>query len=285
MHRIQSVGEYRSLIKATKVRLGRVVANCTQIPRQMEPYIVQGRLTYEEQENGLLVWLDEGMYQTLYVWCSPQSSRISCTAGPRPVVLEMMGRSDGDSSGELVFDHIMKASGFARERCNLQFVCPVGNDDSLVERAQVARKKLKEASNLVVKRCETEELASRVIQLWEERLGIADIPLDHRNFLQNGDTVLCALDEAGALAGAYWWSDAGNRFRYGRHIVTDTQFVRRGVASALMLCAMADGYNHGINSMSTWISDRNLQSIALHTSLGFEPNDRICIQYVMPTGS
>lgn len=281
MQLVQSLEQYKGLIKATKTRVGNVASNNAQLPVHMEPYITQGRLSFEEQDGGLVMWLDEGAYQTVYLWWGSNGAPLTDTAQETPLVAELMERAGVQSASERRIAETLERAGFVHERTNLQFILALEELGDLEGHATAARAALEQRSSLRVERCETEDLANRVVALWDKRLDVADLPLDHRDFLHHDDLVLCAVDRDGTVAGAYWLGDAGRQSCSGRHIVTDERYVRQGIASTLMLEAYAMVAKHGILTVTTWISDANTGSIALHGRLGFRKNGRVCVQYVL----
>lgn len=265
MQAITSVDQYRALVKDNKRRLGKTRTNCMLLPPAFAEPAAEGRLAFEQYDNGLLVRVDEGSYATLYYYWRPDAMlpRIEYT-GSSPLYVEEAGNLDEERRA------ILEAFGMHQYKRNVQYVldCTKECDGASAD-----------VKGYSIVRCEDESLASAVVSLWGRRLGAADIPLAHKQFLSRGDIVYCALSTAGDLAGAIWWQDQG-KTRLMRHIVVDEHHVRRGIARALLVLCATDARQTGMLRVSTWISDTNAPSIALHEQMGYVATTKVVIQFV-----
>ena len=265
MQRVLDLDHYRTLVKDNKARLGKVCSNCKVMSSAFAAPAAAGRLSFARHDNGLLVRVDEGGYATLYYYWRP-GAPLPDLPDNAPLYVEETGACDEQHQTWLA------QAGLHIDKRNGQYV---------LERPADACADHATDAGLVgceFVRCVDEVLALKVVALWERRLKVADIPLEHREFLATGDVVYCALDEDGELAGAIWWQDAG-KTRLMRHIVVDEHHERRGIARALLSLCATDAWQTGKLRVSTWISDTNAASIALHERMGFRATSRVVWQF------
>ena len=265
MQPITDLDHYRALIKDNKARLGKVRSNCKVMSSAFAAPAAAGRLSFAWYDDGLLVRMDEGGYATLYYYWRPDAA-LPALHDDVPLYVEETGTCDEQHQAWLA------QSGLTVDKRNGQYVLAHPADANDLGQATPNV----EGYELV--RCKDEDLAREVVALWEHRLNVADIPLDHKEFLATGDVVYCALSTAGELAGAIWWQDAG-KTRLMRHIVVDERHERRGIARALLALCATDAWQTGKLRVSTWISDTNVASIALHERMGFRATSRVVWQF------
>lgn len=264
MRPIANVDEYRTLVKQNKQRLGKVRTNCMLMPRAFAQPASAGRLSFAQHEDGLLVRVDEGAYANLYYYWRPETP-LPHLRDSVPLYVEETGETDAERRT------FLEDAGFSLQKRNVQYVLARDDWDERVADTM--------AEGYTLTQCTDEALASQVVLLWERRLGLADIPLAHKEFMAQGDAVWCALGPSGELAGAIWWQDAG-KTRLMRHIVVDERHTHRGLAKALLALCATDAWQTGMLKVSTWISDANHASIALHEGMGFCATSRVVMQFV-----
>ena len=260
---VESLDDYKILVRKNKSRLGKAVTNCRLLSSAFLRPIESGRLFWERVPNGLVFLMDEGGYLNVFYHLREGSTLPSLNTG-KVLLVEEVVRSGAQPS------QLLDSSGFTCVRQNLQYsyTCENVMEESCPQNV----------TGHHLTRCEDEAMASQVISLWERHLAVFDVPADHLDFLACGDTVLCAVDNEGAVAGAYWWHDAG-RTRNARHVVVGQAHRRKGIARALMLSCLFDARQTGILRVLTWISDTNAASIALHESIGYTRTGQEIWQY------
>ena len=263
MQPLASADEYRALVKDNKRRLGTVRTNCMLMPRAFAEPAADGRLAFATYDDGLLVRTDEGAYATLYYYWREGAPMVRLHDNVPLYVEETREPCDEHAA-------FLRDAGLVLQKRNVQYVLARDDWDSRTD---------DRADGYAMARCEDEALAAEVVALWGRRLGLADIPLAHKEFLSRGDAVWCALSPSGELAGAIWWQDAG-KTRLMRHIVVDERHTRRGLAKTLLALCATDACQTGMLKVSTWISDANYASIALHEGMGFCATTRVVLQFV-----
>ena len=274
-HYLSSTDEYRSLVKSTKKRYGRIRTNCQLLSSHFAPVIASRRLRCESCDDGLLMYVDEGDYENLYYYWNPQSP-LAVEQKDKPTLLEELVPINGSKD---LSDAYYTSAGFSFYRTNLHYEMQLANVQPRREGVDHAKE---QGFELI--RCESTDLQAKVCDLWRSNLELGDVPLEHMEFLErrNGGVVLIALLDS-KVAGAYWWNDESRGTRSGRHVVTNPKYARRGIASALLEECAIDAAANGIRKISTWISESNTPSISLHTKIGFTATGRVAKQYLLNT--
>lgn len=128
--------------------------------------------------------------------------------------------------------------------------------------------------------CDCPELAEKVNALWKSQLKPSDIPAEHLDFIDDPQTmVLCAMDDAGNVAGAAWLRFSGSNAEK-RHIVTAPEWRRKGVAYALENAVLAECILNGSVSLNTWVDEQNLPSLGLHEKMGYGDTGAVSYQFI-----
>lgn len=274
--------EYKDLVRATKRRLGgKVRSNCLLMSSYFALPASEGRLFCDVLDNGLLVYLDEGSYLTMYYFWNPGAG-LEVVRQEKPVIVEELAPSGAiDPATRLFYER----AGLRKMRTNLQYALDVDGQsersEALAERCQSALDHARE-QGFVLRPCISVEQQAEVLALWEQELELGDVPADHRDFIERGDgSVVYVAEREGALAGTYWWKDERRTVRSVRHIVTSPLFVRRGIASALLATCVQDAQARGMRQLVTWIASSNRASIGMHEKFGFVATGRLAEQYVL----
>ncbi len=276
MKKILSLQEYQSLLNSNKQAHGAVDTNCFLMSSSFAPYVDAGRLYYEQYDQGVVVYIDEGDYYNLYYYLEKDAA-FPKIHQEKPILIEEI---DSRGTREAYLQELeprLQTAGFSLYRVNEQFEKKLSAEDP-----EPAYRKMLDAlqvQHLSITRCTDKAMAAEVIRLWESELELSDVPAAHRQFLEKGDTVYCIVNEKGQVVSTYWWARAGRRAYEARHIVTHPEYLRKGLGKTLMLACFMDVKAQGVDTIITWISDQNTRSIALHEKMGFRKNGRHSRQY------
>lgn len=281
-NQIRDVQEYKDLVRSTKKRLGgKVRSNCLLMSSYFALPASEGRLFCDVLDNGLLVYLDEGSYLTMYYFWKPEAE-LEVVRQEKPIIVEELAASGVAKPVTALF---YEKAGLRKMRTNLQYALDVDvqpeGSEALAERCQSALDHVRE-QGFTLRPCVSVEQQADILALWEQELELGDVPADHRDFVERGDgSVVYVAEREGVLAGTYWWKDERRTVRSGRHIVTSPLFVRRGIASALLAACVQDAQARGMRQLVTWIASSNRASIGMHEKFGFVATGRLAEQYVL----
>ena len=281
-NQIFGVQEYKDLVRSTKKCFGgKVKSNCLLMSSYFALPAEEGRLSYDVLANGLLVYLDEGSFMTMYYFWNPEEELEVIKKGKPVIVEELLSSSAAGSSSESFYEK----AGLRKMRTNLQYVLDVDQrseaSEALAARCQSALSYVYE-QGFAIGPCVSVEQQTEIVALWEQELDLGDVPADHQDFFNRQDSsVVYIAEREGVLAGTYWWKDERRYVRSGRHIVTHPHFVRHGIATALLAACVQDARDNGMRQLVTWIDSKNQASIRMHEKFGFVATGRLAEQYVL----
>lgn len=285
--KIASFEAFRDLVSMHKNSCGRVLSNLPVFTGGIKEDILEGRFFCLEHTGGILFLADEGSYfRTYYVWdgCARKEKLFL----NKPAVIEEINqRGRRDSYLEELQPHL-EAAGFSFYRNNLQVERDLSQDK--VSETDEGQAENYAGTSLKEHFAESREAGLRfeylgedqmdlAAALWNDLLELSDIPRDHLIWRKE-NRVFGAFNGEGEMVAAQWWRFEKNASE-GRHTATRQDYARRGIASALVAEWCRDAAGQQVKKCYTWISDANTRSLALYHKMGFRPNGRQCIQYML----
>lgn len=277
---IETLTQYKALVSQNKQRLAKVESNCFLIPDSIRPMIDEGRLRAALHEKGLYVFAEEGSYRNLYYFWDA-AEELSDLPREKTLLVEEMS-SEGWKGYAARAEEKLLRSGFRLFKRNLQFELFLEERATAIEQELSSRITRLCKEGIYVIPCDTFSLAEQTVTLWRRKLDVTDIPEEHTQFLTRENAhVVCAVNNADEVIGAYWWYAEKKGVGEGRHIVTRRDYLRRGIGTTLLLYGQRDLLDRGVKRMVTWISESNENSILLHEGAGFQKNGKISIQYIL----
>lgn len=279
MRKIQTLSEYKEILRQNKSKRCHVATNCYLMAGAMEEYIIKGCLFAAEYDDGLIIFIDEGNYFNLYYFWE-SGMPLPNLKQDKPVMIEELNNNGSRDDYLSQFEQLLFQAGFSLYKHNLQVVAILkdGEQDRYISIYEEKKKRLK-AQGFRIEPCMNEACMKQVVSLWESALDSTDIPQSHKIF--NPDNrVFCIFDSENKLCAAKWWH-IGGKTSEGRHVVTNKEFERKGLGSTIQLAWITDGFNFGVERYMTWISDTNEASLAMHKKAGFLCNGRSSKQYIL----
>lgn len=279
MVRIESVEEYRALIREMRNKQRKTESNCFLMEEQIKKYIQQGRFFCQSYTEGILFLVDElNFYTAYYLW--NQGAAFEDFRQDKPLML-----CEYDSSGRRKdYIHAIETklfgSGFSLLKISEMAVLNtihLSADEIALDRY----KKAIRSFGLEIIECKETELKDKIISLWDRSLHVTDIVLDDRVFLQNDQmTVICLVDKNREVAatGSLYYQGKTCQFR---HQVTAAQYRRMGLGEALEKVQVRRACEDGIKEISVFINEDNVASWRLHEKVGFQRSGKTSRQYVL----
>lgn len=278
MKKVESLSQYKELLRQNKAKRSRMDTNCYLMAGAMEDYIVDGRLYAEEYPQGLAVFIDEGNYFNLYYFWE-SGMPLPNLKQEKPVLIEELNNNGSRDPYLSRFEPVLIQAGFSLFKHNLQVAANLKDCGQDLRTRYEEKKQRLEAQGFRIAFCKDEACMEQVVALWESALESTDVPQSHK-VLNPDNQVLCVFDAENTLCAAKWWHNNGKASE-GRHVVTHRNFERRGLASTLQLAWLLDGLDNGAERFMTWIAVTNEASLALHKKAGFLCNGRSSKQYIL----
>lgn len=273
MNRIDSFETFNSLIHSFKENR-ETVEHFPFNKNIFEKYIDNQRLFCEEDAQGLYFYVDEDFFYDLY-YIIEKGSFLSTGRKKKALLInENQLLKDCISFNELYLN-----SGFEVAAVNHQLTIDIESEkDRVLRKYEETQKLLNEYVCTVAEN--RHEYDEEVRRLWMENLKKTDVPYEHYT---EGNTLLL-LDQNEKLLAAAWYVSSNGRDSEWRHIVVDQPYRGKGLSSILAyhwlhLCA-----ENQIKRGLTWVDEDNIVSMKAHEKIGFIPNKRLSIQYIMEAG-
>ncbi len=269
--------EYGELIRLTKQRAGRTETNCLVMGGRMEAYIGEGRLFSVSFPDGVAFFLDEGRYYQFY-YLIAEGGTLPELKVDRPAVATETGIMGKQTDRQRRSEELLSSAGFRPCRTSLLMEADL-RKLSYPFREECHRRtgSLMELG-FELRYC-TDDMVPQVRELWETRLDLADVPLDHLK--EDGNArILCAVNREGVVAAVHRWEYRSGKCE-GRHTVTRHGYEGKGLATCLLLSQFVDAADAGTDRVQTWIHEDNAASLHLHEKVGYQATGRIATQFVL----
>ena len=272
MEKIQSIEQYKELIRWNKARFDQIRTNCILMNSEIQKMIEDDRLSFQAYENGVIIRCSERRYDLLYYfWC--RNKPFPTFIDPeKPLIIEEMIGSHSAEADMDAFEPILTGAGFCLLKTSEQWICA---DRQHIE-SLVSDMEDFYPANLTLQAADS--ISAGVTELWEKYLDLADIPMEHYT-LHEHEFVHNFADADNSIAATHWWNVRGKNSE-SRHLVTNPDYQRRGLAGRLLCVWLLDTLKYPVSRWSTWIRNNNAASQSLYRELGFTSNGKICRQYI-----
>lgn len=284
MKHISDIGEYRELIEGCK-KFKKTRSNCFLVPGTVERYIQDGRLLYEEDDGGLIIYVDEERYFTgYYIWNIERDFPKIWSSNEKPVCIEELDVNSRRSAEISMIGNELAKQGLKAELINNGISMDLTlNKESIQKNFEVGLNRLS-ARGLRFTLCQ-EQHVEQVINLWENFLAVTDVPYDHLKFMDHKDgKVFCVINERNEVCCAAWWRDVKTS-REGRHVVTDPRYYRQGLGQTIINAWLVDACNNGKRIARSWVNAENVKSDKMHEKIGFVHDGRTSRQFILNASS
>lgn len=277
MELVKEISEYKELIRWNKGRLGKVDSNCFLMTKSIGVFIDEQRLYVQKYENGIVLYVDEGNYYNAYYFWKPEAE-FADLSKEKPVLIEELDNNGARESYLSSHEQRMIESGFELFKTNLQLERALSDEGAELGKELEERTVKLQNMGLSLSFCDSQKTLEKVLSLWDSALDIADIPQDHKVMSEDAP-ILCVFDDE-KLAAVSWWQHSKS-ISESRHIVTDPDYYKRGLASTMLIMWMDDAIKNNVGKCLTWISDHNFRSLSMYEKLGFTRNGKISKQYIL----
>ena len=281
MDRVQTLAQCKALISDNKKRCPKADTNCMMMVGGFEPQIAEGRLFYQVHDHGLCLYSDEARYYELFYFWDPQAPFADFRQDKTVVVGEVsrLGRRDGYIRQ---FDEKARAAGFRFFKKNLQIELLLQDHARQIAEGCAQSMARMEREKLRIVYCREKRQEEQVLALWYDALDETDVPLSHARFMSHPeDSVLCAVNEADQVVGAYWWGTVKRNAAEARHVVTRADYYRKGIGTALTMFCMKELLDQGFEFWRGFVATDNVKSYRMHQKIGCQASGTTITQYLL----
>lgn len=278
MRKVNSLEEYKAIIKDNKTKHKHIDTNSFLMKKDIEEMIEAGSFYVEAYSSGIAFFSDEGTYYKCYYHVESEME-FPLMLPDKPVVIDELDK-EGRRSAHISRSEVkFHQKGFSYYRTNRQY------EKALCSRTS-AEKELSGAFHMVFVTASKDErqmdCMQQSVMLWDQNLELADIEKSHRT-LKEGSGIVCITSPDKRVVSTEWFHNEGGRSE-GRHTVTDPEFRGCGFAKALLYEWCSRAYEAGMKKAVTWIAEDNARSVRLHKSVGFMETGTVCRQYILMPG-
>lgn len=273
---VERGAELKRLIGDLRLECGSLKTNAPMFWTSQAGSPGQEPLKYELHDGALLFFCDEGLYERLIYFvsdagCLPMMNRVKSILIEEPL---------SDQSWSSILFSRLEELGWCRVANNLQVSMSLDARGPEVSCGLSAAEERLRGKNMQIVECSA-DMVPEVLDLWSSLLKPTDVPMNHRNFLQDPtQKAACVVDGGGAVCGANWWKTDGRSCEI-RHTVTAPDRHRCGVAYAMVLAALSSAIEEGCKSAFTYIDELNSRSLGLYGKVGMLPNGKVAVQYLL----
>lgn len=279
MDRIESIEQYQGLIAGLRSKHGRMNTNCFSMNDYFIPFIEDGRLFYEEYPSGACVFMDEGTYYNLYYFLDPDAPFPEISLDKPVLIGEMNSGTARDAYIESA-GKMFSAAGFRPFKTDHLYSFSIKDHPDREEKLESLYAPLREEGGYEMSEVRNQETLDEMIRLWESELDLMDIPAAHRRLpAPGGNAELFCLKHDGKVIGTYY-VELQKSNSVGWHVVTAPGYTGRGIGRLMLLTGAGYVAANGSRNLTTWISDENERSIAVHERAGFTKLSRTAVQFI-----
>lgn len=113
MEQVTNLNQYDQLLRNTRKIFGRLHTNCFLLAPETERIIVQGRLYFEETDNGLLFYVDEKRYYQVYFYISSEMKKFNILPREKPLLIRIIYTQGSKSALQKEIDRLIMDTGFS----------------------------------------------------------------------------------------------------------------------------------------------------------------------------
>ncbi len=285
MEQIISLKQYEQLLKGTRKQYGRLHTNCFMLAPETERVIEQGRLYFEETDQGLLFFVDEKRYYQVYFHISPDVKKLQMIPKKKPVLIRIIYMQGGKSHLQNKIDKLIAEAGFSLLDSTTQ-VYTVAKDNLVVMGAMYERMEnlLKEyGMRLVVA---GEEHLDEILKLRdsEPELKMFHIPFHTREeelqIIREGGYA-CVVDHSNSICAARKTERMMGSLYSPWFCVKSEYKDKYGLGIVMTGFEMKYACEHDLPRVYGWIANDNVRSWNYHKRLGVICSGKVADEWVL----
>lgn len=275
MEKVVDLKQFSALVSTVKRTGRKVITNCYLLPNEINKYIQQEHIYWDNLSSGIFFLCEEVDFYYLYFYFSEPPSRktpILKLKTKKPIVVDLVYLESRKDEALSQIEEYFIAHKFRRYKLYKRYLLelPTGERDSTYQ-YKIDNKSFTFG---YPKPSHFNEIQS----LWRRMLDVYSIALpdeDEMMALVDKERLLCIFDGNGKLVGVIKQLIDGNAGSLW-HLAVYEEYRHQGLARALMLYSIFEHKN--VNRFLTWVEESNTPAIKLVYSIGFKIEGKVTRQ-------
>lgn len=284
MEALSSLDEYKSILRegrtCSRGGYNNMYLDITSIKR----YLSLGRIYYELNDAGLMLFTDEEQYYRMYLQCNPQGAG-SINAQDKPILIRNIYKVSGkpDILGQM--EDALEKQGFTLYDQSVQILAqPLMMEDTVHKKYDMAMSFLKRAKIDIIYANEThlDEITS---------LRNAEPELKpYHFFYQTREEMLqdiekgyyrCAVNENGEICAAQHFTVENGTLQGDWLAVKEEYKVKYGIGTAMAYHSFLYAIEKEIPNYYGWIVRDNVKSLKYHSAIGYTISEKLADEWLL----
>ncbi len=282
MQLLKSYNEYKDMIREFREKCRRPFSNVYYVPDDMERYIQLGRVSYEKDENGIVLYFDEGTYKRVCL-CVNEKGKFSIDCSNKKILIKNVFQEGKKRENLLCVEQRLEELGFKREGTSVKIQ---GDVSKLLQRCERIKKYVyalekKGYRSIVPDISMLDEIDAMILNSGK----IKDYQLNYwtdeekKKMINDGD-YLCIVNNDNQLC-AVGFCIIEDDITKGVAVVVKEEYKMHGLTPALSYYRFSQLYDKGVKRVQGWILDSNEPSLKYHRNMGYEFTNEYTDEWVL----
>ena len=276
MEVLQSVEEYKELVRQTRAEHNDLFSNIYYMPGEIQRYIDLQRAYYEKVQGGFFLTLDEEAYYRVCMSIDTNCDILIPQLDKKTVVKNVYKQGKEEKELE-VAETVLQNQGFELEGTVVQIKSDV---HSLFEKCQKLERYVEKLQKKGFYCIEADDTYSEKInEILYSSQKVRDYQIDYRTDEEKKEmykgTFLCVINDKNEICAVNVCYVEGTT-AYGQGVAIAEEYKMQGLAPVMSYYRLKKLVEMGVKNIQAWILTDNEVSLRYHTSLGY----RIVNKYV-----
>lgn len=284
MEKVVSIENYKCLWKEGRLRSKDGYNNFYLNFDEAQRYCALGRLYYEMQDSGLIIFTDEESCYRMHVLLRPDAP-IVFYRQDKPLLFRNIYKENMKTDAQTALERILEKQGFALEDSSVQILArPLENQKEIREKYEKAAAFLNRMKIQIT--YAKEENLEEIEKIRDDEPALKPYHFLYRTKeetlqdIRNG-YFRCAVDDKGRLCAVQQFSVVNRTVQGNWLAVKEAYKVKYGIGTAMAYHSFLYAIERGIANYYGWVVRANKKSLAYHQAIGYTLTDKIADEWIL----
>lgn len=284
METLSSLEEYKSILREGRTRSRGGYNNMYLDIASIKRYLSLGRLYYELNDAGLILFTDEEQYYRMYLQCNPQGV-VSISAQDKPILIRNIYKESGkpDILGQM--EDALERQGFTLYDQSVQILAqPLTMEDTVRKKCDMAMSFLKRANIEIIYANSTH---------LDEIISLRNVEPElkpYHFFYQTREEMLqdiekgyyrCAVNGQGEICAAQHFTVENGTLQGDWLAVKEEYKVKYGIGTAMAYHSFLYAIKKEIPNYYGWVVRDNVKSLKYHRTIGYTISEKLADEWLL----